>query len=581
MTSPLAVKDYEDFGRLIRRRRQALGLSQEALATEALGNPDRKSFVSAIENNRLSKITPSTAQRLSGPLGLVPEDLPAALRWPTPNAPAPTEERLRALEAQHAAQPAALQDSVIAYYLNTKMVEVLHRSMSEVYRDKLIKGLSVLQIWTGRPFGLQSLLACFGLSLFYVVTAGVGSFLIGEISIGDVRLFRLPPGANAGQGAILPYLGLALLALSVGVCCILVRPFGKRPLTAKQTAARLGCVALVAGVACGVVDYMGTRTMTAAVLFTVPSCAAISTLTPKSAALYGAVGGVLFGLAAAISSGLTDATMIAFLTSLSEGFIIGGLVGLCAGLASSLIARRLNKLRPGQLAAAGGGVAVGSLVSLAGIVAASPSAAMSGATLGLFSLSWVALPMANAALDYLSLGISHALGRYIVTNSARTAAVLVILVLDLALAIALMVFSVGVIGLTLGTVTWGLGVETLSNQFLQTSAADPWGQGIWLTLMVLSTTSWTLLHFAFVVAPLAAGALTQRMLEKPAAKRLGQALQNNDFDVSVGMLVTFRAIFFYLCWGCIALLPLMIILTNPGLMQHVLWLGWQVSALGL
>lgn len=578
MISPPALRDYEAFGQLVRERRLALGLSQEALAAAALGNPDRKSFVSAIENNRLTKITSNTAKKLSGPLGLAREDVPASMRWPSANGPTPTEERLSALEARQKVTPASIENRAIARFLNAQMSAVLRKSMSEVFRGRLAGGLDLLQVWTGRPFSLQSLLICYALSLLYVVFAGLWSFVQGDIAIGAVKIFQTLEWANSGLRLILPLSGILILALGVAACWYLVLPFGVRPLSGKETAGRLACVAMVAGLACGVVAYLGTPTLTAAVMFTVPSCAGIAMLPPRAAALYGAAGGIMFGLVAAVSSGLADETPLAFMISLSEGFIIGAIVGFCACLASSLIARRMSHLRAGQLAAAGGGVGVGALISVFGILVAENYAAVSGPTLGRFSVSWVALPLANATLDYVSLGVSHALGLYIVAYGRRAGSILLVLVLDLAVAVALMVMSVVAIGLALRTVTLGLGIDTLSGTFLQNSAADPWGQGIWLTFMVLSTTIWTWLHFGLVVAPLAAGSVIRRALEIPAAKRLKLAREEDDFDLSVGVLVSLRVFFFYLLWVGVALLPLLVLVVYPEVMETILWLGWRLTS---
>ncbi|ABD56453.1 helix-turn-helix domain-containing protein [Jannaschia sp. CCS1] len=577
MDPDAARDDCEEFGRLVRKRRLDLGLSQEALAEAALGNPDRKSFISAIENNRLTKITPNTARKLSGPLGLNRGDIPTSLRWPSANGPLPTEERLRALEAKHAPDQFAIEDRAIARFLNRHMATMLQRSMFEIYRERLIGGLEFLAIWTGRPFSLQSLLTCYALGLLYVVLAGLVSFFHGDIFLGSVNPFRVRNWAGAGFGIVLQCIGFVVLGLAFAWCWRLVREFGLNSLTERQIAIRLGCLALIAGVACGVVDYFGTASLTAAVLFTVPSCAAISTLPPKRAAFYGATGGIIFGLMAAISSGLTDDTLLALVTSLSEGFIIGGIVGTCAGLVSSLIAARMSRLRPGQLAAAGGGVASGGLVSFAGLVLANDSVAISDGTLGLFSVTWLALPLANAALDFISLGISHAIGRYIVFSGARSGTIAVYIAVDMALAVIFMVLTVVVIGLALNGVTWSVGVETMSGEFLERSAADPWGEGLWLTTMALTTIVWTWLHYAFVVAPLASGALTQRLIERIAARRLIQARRVGDFDVSVGVLVSMRGVLFYGCWAALAVLPVVVLVAFPGSLKILLTMGWRVA----
>lgn len=573
MASTTEVEDFERFGQLVRERRTAAGLSQEALAATALGNPDRKSFISALENNRLAKVTPGTAQKLCGPLGLSRADVPASLRWPSAEDPAPTEARLQALEARSA----EVDGQSVARFINAQMEGVLRRSISDIYRERLMAGLDILRIWTGRPFSPQSALVCYALSLLYVVAAGMGSFIKGDIAIGSVRLFRSLDWTNDGLTAVLPYVGILSLGLALYACWVLIRPLGLRPIGRRETVTRLGSLALIAGLACGIADYLGTNSLVAAGLFAVPAVAGISTLSPRPAVLFGAAGGIFLGLVAAVSSFMTDRTLIAFIVSLSEGFIIGGIVGSSAGLASSLIARRMPHLRPGQLAAAGGGVGVGALVSLAGIAVASNYAAVSGGTLGFFALSWLALPMTNAAMDFVSLGVSHGLGRYIL--SARAVPVWLVLILDLGIALLLMILTVVVIGLALHGVTLGLGVNTDHIAFLDRSTSDPWGQGLWLTLMVLSTTVWTLLHFWLVVSPLAAGALTRHLLERPAARRLDRAREADGFDMSVGAMVVGRGVAFHVFWVAIAILPVGLVAANPQIIEYVLRTGWGLTVL--
>ncbi len=579
MADGAILEDYEVFGRLVRHRRRHLGLSQEALASEALGNPDRKSFVSAIENARLDKITPNTAQKLSGPLGLTLEDVPASLRWPVTDDPSPIEKRLRALEAQMETGHPAIDDRVIARFLNRQMAAVLERSMSELFLQRLSMGLDALRTWTGKPFSLQSVLTCYALSLIYLVMAGLASFLVADITIGSIRPFRMPGWVGPDLRWLLPYFGLALLFLSVFWCCRLLQPFGTRPLTTGEAVRRLGGAALLAGLTCGVIDYLGATTMTAAAVFAVPCIGAISTLRPGRAALYGAAGGIIFGLMAAVSSGFTDSGIISFLKSLSEGFIIGGIVGSCAGLVSSRIAERIPSLRPSQIAGAGGGVGLGALASLAGIVVALQFSAINEGMLGLFAISWLALPLANAALDFISLGVSHTIGRHLVQSGSRGSGILAYLILDLTLAVLFMVLTVVVVGVGLHAITWGLGVETLPETFLTNSARDPWGDGLWLTIMALTTTFWTWLHLAFVLAPLAAGALIRQTIDKTAARRIAQHGPDSDFDASAGVLVSLRFVLFYACWAAIAMAPVVLLSKVPQLMEPILWTGWRLLTL--
>ncbi len=578
MTFAADIPDYVAFGNIVRKRRRELGLSQEALASAALGNPDRKTFVSAIENSRLEKVTPNTAQKLSGPLGLTIDDVPASLRWPSASDPSPIETRLTVLESQYAAAQSELEERAISRFLNRKLVTILSRSITDAYYDRLVVGVDALRVWTGAPFSLRSFLVCYALSLTYLVVSGLIGFFSGDISVGEIRPFQTWDAMGQALQAASPLFAFVLLVATMIWCWYIIRPFGQTPLTERHTAMRLTVVALIAGVACGVVDYLGAKTMAAAALFAVPCVAALSTLTPRRAAIYGAAGGILFGLMAAISSGLTDNGVLAFLTSLSEGFIIGGIVGACAGVVSSLIAQRMPNLRPGQLAAAGGGLGVGAVASLVGMLIAGNFSAISDGMVGLFALSWLALPIANAVLDHLSLGISHTIARYVATNRLGLFAVCLHFLLDLLLAIGFMVLTVVAVGYGLHAVTFTLGIQTLSHDFLVKSAADPWGDGLWLTLMALTTTLWTMLHLALIVAPIIAANLTRQFIERPAGRRVPAIAQDSPLDVSMGVLVALRSLTFFGVWGLVAVFPMAVLWRYPQVMDGVLHLGQLLSA---
>jgi len=65
------------FGRLLKARRGQKKWSQETLAREALGNPDRKSYVSALENGKLAQVSATTIQRLADCLDIPQSEIDA------------------------------------------------------------------------------------------------------------------------------------------------------------------------------------------------------------------------------------------------------------------------------------------------------------------------------------------------------------------------------------------------------------------------------------------------------------------------------------------------------------------------
>lgn len=77
-----AEEDARSFGQLVRERREALGWSQEALAAAAFPGSTNKGYISRIENGKVPNVTRETVRNIARALGIEPENIPAALRWP-------------------------------------------------------------------------------------------------------------------------------------------------------------------------------------------------------------------------------------------------------------------------------------------------------------------------------------------------------------------------------------------------------------------------------------------------------------------------------------------------------------------
>jgi transcriptional regulator with XRE-family HTH domain len=73
--------DAKVFGALVRERRNALGLSQEALAAAAFSNAMRKGYISQIENGKIPNITRDTVRNVARALKIDAERIPPPLRW--------------------------------------------------------------------------------------------------------------------------------------------------------------------------------------------------------------------------------------------------------------------------------------------------------------------------------------------------------------------------------------------------------------------------------------------------------------------------------------------------------------------
>lgn len=120
-------------------------------------------------------------------------------------------------------------------------------------------------------------------------------------------------------------------------------------------------------------------------------------------------------------------------------------------------------------------------------------------------LLWVFLPFINAFWDWLSWGVSRLLGSQLFVRFRWPSLawhVLADLVAAMVVLAGLVVSLVGAIGIYNKAVRASDGTAYLElGEFLRNAQADPWGpDGIWVTLMVLSTLVPTFLHFMMLVA---------------------------------------------------------------------------------
>ena len=88
----MAELSLADFGKLVRARRTAKGLSQEALAAAALSNADRKGYISQLENGKLPNITALTLQKIARALDIPQADIDSLLGVTRPAAQEVTDE---------------------------------------------------------------------------------------------------------------------------------------------------------------------------------------------------------------------------------------------------------------------------------------------------------------------------------------------------------------------------------------------------------------------------------------------------------------------------------------------------------
>ncbi len=564
---PMSENETLEFGRQVRARREALALSQEAVAAAAFGNPDRKSYVSALENGRLATITPATARKLAGALDLLPEDVPPGLRWHEEAYVSPLESRIAALEERFTSNGRDHDpEADLVKVFNAQIARQLGETVADTYFHRLQEGLKLLRHWTGGPFSLRSLAISFTFAFVYVVFAGLFAMGHGQQTIGEVTPFGAPPWATGGL-AWITALGVIAFLIAAGALCIwLLRDVGTSGVSWQTNGLHLGLAALLAAVACTLVASITKEPVAVAVVFAVLCFWAVANLPPRAAMLAGLGGGFVSGTSAGFMATGSDLTTL-------EASVIGATIGVGAGVASSLVARAAPFRASGQLAGAGAGVAVGAVLVCGGMIIAEAVAETAATSAGLVAVMWLAFPFANALTDYLSLGASHWLGRKLLSSGKSLRWALTLGLIDLAMALVLMLATVKVIGAGLVLTDSTFVGDIDGPGFLAASLADLWGAGLWLGLMVLSTTAWTYGHFVVFVAPALAGWLTYRVLEAPAAARLSNANTADAIDVGSVLALPGRIVLFRAAWLGLAAAPPLLLVLGEGVLESILVLA--------
>lgn len=535
--------DLASFGLTVRSRRQRLGLSQEALAAAALGNPDRKSYISAIENNRLPKITPETARRLAGALDMAASDVPPALWWPEMH------------------QDVAGRRDDIAIAINDHLRAVYEQSTLEIYLSRLSKGLAVLRIWIGEPFRIQSLGIVLALAFCYVILAGLASFIVSDIQIGSVQLFVHPSWVPESLRTLVALVAI-LLTMGGGIACLRVlKRVGMPGMPFPAQAVRVVAAAGIAGIACSALPFLGVNELTVALLFAVVCFFAVSRLPPHAAGLAGLVGGLIAWSMVEVPILMAGATASNVWERLSVGLIVGGLSGWCSGA----VALRIRHPVASAMAGAGIGVSVGAVCITGVFGLAHMVEPMETDTVGLIAVMWLAIPLANGIADFLSLGVSQWLGERVVAAPARLGRIVWIGVLDLLAAILLACITLVTIIMALALAQHAFALDFSARLFVANSLAEPWSAGLWLTVMVLSTLWWSLANWVLAVTPSLAAWIVVHLVEMPIQARLSKT--KRQIDVMALGFLPMRHGMAVVIWGGLALLPLAGLTWLPGLLR--------------
>jgi len=508
--------ELKAFGELVRARRKSARLSQEALAAVAFGNGNRKGYISTIENGRVSGLKPETAKRLAEALGLQRHEVPASLRWPTA---AETGHPQEALEAQ-----------VEALLPVVRFVEAQRRAISnrvrvqpiDAYKARFGPALDRLTRFYGESFSFRSFAMSLTLAYVYLFFAGLLAFSNTGGQIGALEIFRLPDWARP-TGDALPAVFLAGLVVAMAMCGYLwcrksvddgasSSASGMRRLW-RIRRVRILVGGIVLGCAAAAFAQLGVDPVFATIVVAIFALVALSDLGPTKCAAAGALAGTLAGLVESlvihrdIAGGL-------------EGAIFGGVLGGASFYVSAKVAANAPYRLIGGLSGAGAGVCAGALATMAffavldGLsanhllssvfsVRSFEFLATQDRTFVVLTVTWTLLPLVNAGLDYLSYGVSKFLAARALKTEATLRVIALLSVVDFVVAALLSLVTIAAVFWALWVADQVFALEVAPHAFIAEWWADPFGAGIWLSLMILSTLSWSLLHYVLVVVPAA------------------------------------------------------------------------------
>jgi len=176
-----------------------------------------------------------------------------------------------------------------------------------------------------------------------------------------------------------------------------------------------------------------------------------------------------------------------------------------AGALDRAVARARARARAGALdrAVASGGAVAGALAVAVAVASASASASyFKTGIMDDYSITvvlfLVVLPFLNGAWDWFSLSVSRCLGEDILKRRSGLRA-LGLALLDVAAAVFFLFTLAAVLILGIETLVYFAEWDFNLQDFLIVAATDPWGQGFWVSFMLLSTLVPTAAHFAVVL----------------------------------------------------------------------------------
>lgn len=514
------MNDLKAFGSLIRERRTIARLSQEAVAASAFGNASRKGYISTIENGLTKGLKPQTVQRLADALDIPRDEVPRSLRWPL--ARDQDRESAQADHVEIAAQVEKLRPLVsIIEEIERSTRGRVSRSPTETYRQRLLRALDTVTVIFGQSFSARSFALSLTIAYVYLFFAGVLAYAQDGGGVGDLDVFRRPGWADpvvqsklAAAVAILVIMTGAISFFLVHQRSVVASSIRPRTVFSGLGRARglrvliggglLGCCAVLA-------SQLGVDPVVASIVVVILGLTALADLGPRRSGTAGAIAGTLAGLIENLAShkSLLDGL---------EGALFGFVLGSAAFYVGAHVARRAPTRLIGGLSGAGVGVCVGALITMgffALLDLLSPTEIQDHAPNGqafdplapqdrtfvILAVIWVLFPVANALQDYLSYGLSKALADRFLAQHTSLRRVAVFTVFDLSIAVVL----------ALATLASVFGVVWLADQLFHLDLSPhgfvaawwraPFGEGLWLSAMILSTLSWSVLHYTCVILP--------------------------------------------------------------------------------
>ena len=539
------MNDLEAFGVLVRNRRKIARLSQEALAAAAFGNANRKGYISTIENGLTKGLKPQTVQRLATALDISIREVPASLRWPVLG---PEENEPIAFDPTVQAEMSALADRL---HPLSRVVEKMERSATQrlscrpidTYKSTLSDALDALSSVYGQSFSFRSFAVSLTVAYAYIFFAGVLAYAYEGGHIGELEVFRRPDWARSMAQAFLA-LGIAAVVAVTGLVCyrwvrrrdIGIRPvwqaviykliWRKRSMRILWGGGLLGCATVIA-------SQLGVDPVVASIVVVIVGLMAIADLGPLRSGIAGALAGMLAGL---IENLAAHSNIVGGLEGALFGFVLGGASFYVGALFSRSAATRVS----GGLSGAGLGVCVGALATMAvffvlDLVNADSARqstepdpafdllAVQDKTFVILAIIWVLFPLANAVQDYLSFGFSRALATFALRHETSLQQAAVLTLLDVMIAVALAVANIAGIFGVLWFADYLFDLDVSPHSFLSAWWSAPFAEGLWLSVMIISTLSWSVLHYVFVILPsISAHAASGRLFEQLRIRVVGE-----------------------------------------------------------